>query len=75
MFAIFQPVLRRVRQAVDRRFDRAAYDAERTVAAFSERLRWQTEMRLVTTDLERTAKEAVAPATLGIWLRDAGGRR
>ncbi len=40
VFALFQPVLRRVRHAVDRRFDRAAYDAERTVAAFSERLRW-----------------------------------
>ncbi len=75
VLSLFQPVLRRVRRAVDRRFDRAAYDAERLVASFSERLRWQTEMRLVTTDLARTTDEAVAPATLTIWLRGSGSDR
>jgi hypothetical protein len=72
VFALFQPVLRRVRRAVDRRFDRAAYDAERTVAAFSERLRWETEMQRVTSDLKATAQAAVAPTMLGIWLRGGG---
>jgi hypothetical protein len=72
VFALFQPVLRRVRHAVDHRFDRAAYDAERTVAAFSERLRWETEMQRVTTDLKATADAAVAPTMLGIWLRGGG---
>lgn len=72
VFALFQPVLRRVRRAVDRRFDRARYDAEQTSAAFSERLRWQTDIDLVTADLERTASGAIAPTTLGIWLRDTG---
>ncbi len=72
VFALFQPVLRRVRRTVDRRFDRAAYDAEQTVAAFSERLRWETEMQRVTSDLKATADAAVAPTMLGIWLRSGG---
>ena len=72
VFALFQPVLRRVRRMVDRRFDRAAYDAEQTVAAFSERLRWETEMQRVTTDLTATADAAVAPTMLAIWLRGGG---
>ncbi len=76
VFALFQPVLRRVRRAVDRRFDRARYDAERMVAAYSQRLRNEVDIERVTTDLARTAAAALAPTTLTIWLRrnEIGGR-
>ena len=74
-FALFQPLLRRVRRAVDRRFDRARYDAERTAAAFSERLRDEVDMDTVTTDLAGTAASTLAPATLSVWLRPRGGTR
>ena len=67
--ALFQPVMRRVRRAVDRRFDRARYDAERTAAAFSERLRDEVDMAVVTSDLVTTTGAALAPASIGIWLR------
>ena len=69
VFALFQPVLRRVRRAVDRRFDRARYDAEGTAAAFSERLRDEMDLATVTTDLARTTESALAPSNLGIWIR------
>ncbi len=68
-YAVFQPVLRRVRRAVDRRFDRARYDAERTAAAFSERLRDEVDMERVTSDLTTTTGVALAPASIGIWIR------
>ena len=68
-FALFQPLLRRVRRAVDRRFDRSRYDAERTAAAFSERLRNEVDMTTVTADLVTTTGGALAPASIGIWLR------
>ena len=74
-YAVFQPVLRRVRRAVDRRFDRARYDAERTAAAFSERLRNEVDMERVTSDLTTTTGVAVAPASIGIWIRHRAARR
>src|SRR3954447_1827146 len=74
VFALFQPVLRRVRRTVDRRFDRARYDADHTAAQFGERLRWETHMDRVTSDLRDTVEHAVAPASLAIWLRQRGAR-
>jgi hypothetical protein len=71
VFAIFQPVMRRVGRAVDRRFDRAHYDIERTATAFSHRLRDEVDMETVTIDLARTATAAVAPTFLAIWLRSS----
>jgi hypothetical protein len=70
-FAAFQPVLRRVRRNVDQRFDRARYDAERTVASFSARLRDEVDITTVTTDLRSTVQGAVNPASVGLWIREA----
>ena len=74
-FALFQPVRRRVQAAVDRRFDRARYDGERTIAAFARRLRDETDMERVTSDLSGTATSTVAPTSLAIWLRPRGVSR
>ena len=68
--ALFQPVRRRVQRAVDRRFDRAHIDAERTTAAFSERLREQVDIDTVVADLATTARGAVSPTTIQLWLRN-----
>lgn len=68
-FAVFQPVLRRVRRAVDRRFDRAGYDAEQTVARFSGRLRDQIDLAHLRNDLDATIRDAIAPRSVAIWLR------
>ena len=70
--ALFQPVRRRVQAVVDRRFDRARVDAERTAAAFSDRLRDQVDIDLVVADLTSTAGAAVRPVRAGLWLRDPG---
>jgi hypothetical protein len=67
--AIFTPVRSRVQRTVDRRFDRARFDAERTTVAFSERLRDEMDIATVTADLDRTIRSALKPATLGLWLR------
>ena len=74
VFALFQPVLRRVRRTVDRRFDRAIVDAEATAEAFAGRLRDETDLAAVTADLTMTTRTALAPATLGIWLRGGSHR-
>ena len=73
-FALFQPVRRRVQKAVDRRFDRARYDAARVVDGFSERLRDQLELATLGTEIVRVASETVRPASAAVWLRATGQR-
>jgi hypothetical protein len=68
---LFQPVRSRIQRAVDRRFDRARFDTERTAAAFSDRLRAELDIDAVVGDLAATASGAVRPASVTIWLREA----
>ena len=68
--ALFQPLRRRVQRVVDHRFDRARFDAERTTAAFSERLRDEVDIATVTADVDGTVRSALKPTLLGLWLRD-----
>ncbi len=70
-FAVFQPVLRRVRRGVDMRFNRARYDADQTVAEFSARLRNEVDIATLAQDLDATVQGAVKPASLHLWLREA----
>ena len=66
---LFQPVRSRIQRAVDRRFDRARVDTERTAAAFSDRLRDEVDIDAVVGDLAATASGAVRPARINVWLR------
>ncbi len=67
--ALFQPLRRRVQGVVDRSFDRARFDAERTTVAFSGRLRDEVDITTVTADLDRTVRSALRPTAVGLWLR------
>jgi hypothetical protein len=67
--ALFQPVRQRIQRVVDHRFDRARFDADRTAAAFSERLRDEIDIATLTADLDSTVRVALRPATIGLWLR------
>lgn len=68
--ALFQPLRRRVQAIVDRRFNRARYDADRTVEVFTRRLRDQVDLDTVRTDLLGVVHETLQPASAGLWLRD-----
>jgi hypothetical protein len=76
-FALFQPLRRRVQRAVDRRFDRARYDGQRTVDAFGEQLRGRVELTAIRGDVLATVDNVVRPSSMGLWLRrpDAGTAR
>ncbi len=66
--ALFTPVRRRVQHAVDRRFNRARYDADRTIAAFSARLKDAVDTGAVRDDLLAVVGRSLEPAHLSVWL-------
>jgi hypothetical protein len=72
--AVFQPARRRVQRLVDRRFNRRRYDAARTIAAFSGRLREQVDLDTLTAELLAVTERSVEPATVSLWLRPQAGR-
>ena len=67
--AAFQPIRRHVQSFVDRRFDRARYDAGRTAGTFAARLRGQVELGAVEAELLATIASALRPAEAGLWIR------
>jgi hypothetical protein len=68
--ALFNPVRRRVQKQVDRRFNRARYDAERTVAAFAARLKDAVDLDAVRDDLAAVVQTTLEPAHLWVWTQD-----
>ena len=67
--AIAQPLRRWVQRRVDRRFNRARYDAERTVAGFGTVLRNEVELDQLRAEIGAAVAETVQPASFHIWLR------
>ena len=67
--ALFNPVRRRVQHAVDRRFNRARYDAERMVTAFAARLQDAVDPDAVRADLSGVVHSALAPTHVSVWLQ------
>jgi hypothetical protein len=68
--ALFQPVRRRVQDAVDRRFDRSRYNAARTVDVFADRLRDEVNLDELRADLLGAVELTMAPAHASLWLRE-----
>jgi hypothetical protein len=69
VFALFQPLRPRVQVTVDRRFDRARWDAERVVASFAADVRDQVELERLRHAVVSVVDEAIAPAANAIWMR------
>lgn len=65
--ALFNPLRHRVQRAVDRRFNRAGYDAGQTVAAFAARLQDAVDLGTIRADLVTVVQQALEPTHLTVW--------
>jgi hypothetical protein len=65
---LFNPLRRRVQLAVDRRFNRARYDADQAVAAFADRLKEAVDLDSVRDDLAGVVQHALEPAHISVWV-------
>jgi formate-dependent nitrite reductase membrane component NrfD len=70
--ALFNPLRRRVQQVVDRRFNRARYDADQTVAAFATRLKDTVDLNSVRDDLATVIDQALEPTHVSVWISPQG---
>jgi hypothetical protein len=66
--ALFNPVRRRVQRIVDRRFNRARYDADRTVSTFAARLQDAVDPAVVQADLLSAVQRSLEPAHASLWV-------
>jgi hypothetical protein len=70
--ALFSPLRQRVQRVVDRRFNRARYDAEQTVATFAARLKDTVDLDSVRDDLATVVDQALEPAHVSVWISQQG---
>jgi hypothetical protein len=70
--ALFRPVRARVQSAVDRRFNRARYDAAQVVEAFGAGLRDEVDLGALQRDIEDVVASTLTPTSAGLWLASAG---
>jgi len=71
--ALFNPLRRRIREFIDRRFFRRKYDAAKTLEAFSAKLRNETNLDSLSDELVGVVRETVQPEHASLWLRRPGG--
>ncbi len=68
--ALFSPLRRRVQYRVDRRFNRARYNADQMVTAFAARLQDTVDLDSVRGDLAGVVSQALEPARVSLWINE-----
>jgi hypothetical protein len=67
--AVFAPARRRIQRLVDRRFNRARYDAEQVMLRFREQLRDERNLEDVVVVTQDAVVRTIEPVGVSLWLR------
>lgn len=66
---LFRPLTSRLHRAVDRRFNRVRFDAQREVEGFTADLGRRVDLDGVVSTLSTVVSRTVAPNAIGVWIR------
>jgi len=67
--ALFNPVRGRVQGWIDRRFNRARYDAQNVMDAFADSLRDRVDATQLSDGWRDVVADTMQPETIGVWVR------
>jgi small-conductance mechanosensitive channel len=72
VFALFNPLRKRIQDSVDHRFNRSRYQRQQVVDRFTVELRDQTDFDQLTAGLGAVVESTLHPMSLGIWISERG---
>jgi hypothetical protein len=67
--ALFIPLRNRIQNAIDKRFNRQRYNAQKVLQKFAETVRDETDLDKLNAELVNVVNETMQPKTVSLWLK------